>query len=110
MARGSGGNRGVARALNVESRAVGKFADFIKAPLALVFTPSRKEAACADHLIREHHRGRALADIMQDAYITNRLSPEQAQRLLDRPEVLHAFGEDMIAAHRQAGGTTPTGS
>ena len=25
------------------------------------------------HLIREHHRGRSLDDILKDAYVTNRL-------------------------------------
>jgi hypothetical protein len=76
---------------------VGKFAEFLKAPFAF---RSRSEEVCAEHLIREHHRGRALADIMQDAYITNRLSPEKVKRLLDRPDVLHAVGEDLVAAHR----------
>ena len=42
-------------------------------------------------------------DILKDAYITNRLSPEQAKRLLDRPDILHAFGDDLAAAHKAAG-------
>ena len=81
------------------------FGDFIRAPLSFLFTRSRKEEICAEHLIREHHRGRSLDEIMKDAYITNRLSPEQAKRLLDRPDVLHAFGEDIISQHRTAAET-----
>jgi hypothetical protein len=73
-----------------------------KGPFSFLFVRSRKEEVCAEHLIREHHRGRSLDDILQDAYITNRLSPEQSQRLLDRPDVLHAFGDDLVAAHRAA--------
>ena len=49
-------------------------------------------------MIREHKRGRPLAEILEDSYVTNRLTPEQIERLLDRPEVIHAVGDDMIAA------------
>ncbi len=56
----------------------------------------------AEYVIREHHSGRTLAEILKDAYVTNRLSPPQVERLLDRTDVLHAIGEDMIAAHRIA--------
>ena len=76
--------------------------DILRSPFAFLFPRSRKEEVCAEHLIREHHRGRSLDDILQDAYITNRLSPEQAKRLLDRPDVLHAFGDDLVAQHRAA--------
>lgn len=82
---------------------MGQFSDFIRAPLSFLFPRSRREEVCAEHLIREHHRGRALEDILKDAYITNRLSPEQAKRLLDRPDILHAFGDDLAAAHKAAG-------
>ena len=82
---------------------MGQFSDFIRAPLSFFFPRSRREEVCAEHLIREHHRGRALDDILKDAYITNRLSPDQVKRLLDRPDVLHAFGDDLVAAQRAAG-------
>ncbi len=82
---------------------MGQFSDFIRAPLSFLFPRSRREEVCAEHLIREHHRGRALEDILKDAYITNRLSPEQAKRLLDRPDILHAFGDDLVAAQKAAG-------
>jgi len=78
------------------------FGDILRSPFSFLFPRSRKEEVCAEHLIREHHRGRSLDDIMQDAYITNRLSPEHAKRLLDRPDVLHAFGEDIVSQHRTA--------
>ena len=54
----------------------------------------------AEYVIREHHRGRPLGDILEDHYVTNRCSPEQIRRLLDRPEVVHALGDDLITAVR----------
>ncbi len=86
--------------------------DILRSPFSFLFVRSRKEEICAEHLIREHHRGRPLSDILRDAYITNRLTPEQIERLLDRPDVLHAVGEDLVAAHRATGGgaSSPDGS
>lgn len=70
--------------------------------LASVFTflgtGSQKEERIAQYIIREHHRGRTLAEILEDHYVTNRLSPEQVRRLLERQDVIHAVGEDTIAA------------
>lgn len=54
----------------------------------------------AEYVIREHHRGRPLGEILQDHYVTNRCSPEQVKRLLDRPEVVHSLGDDLITAAR----------
>ena len=65
-----------------------------------LFTRSRAEGAVAEYVIREHHRGRSLSEILEDPYVTNRCSHEQIDRLLDRPEVVHAIGEDMIGRAR----------
>ena len=51
----------------------------------------------AEYVIREHRRGRPLREILADNYVTNRCSPEQISRLLDRPEVIHALGDDLTA-------------
>ena len=40
----------------------------------------------AVNLIREHERGRALAEILEDPYVRNRTTPLERERLLDRPE------------------------
>ena len=58
---------------------------------------TQTEERMAQYVIREHHRGRPLAEILQDNYVTNRCSPEQIRRLLDRPDVVHALGEDVVA-------------
>lgn len=64
------------------------------------FSVNRGEAAVAQYVIREHHRGRGLDEILADPYVTNRCTPHQVDRLLDRPEVIHAIGEDTIARVR----------
>ena len=51
-------------------------------------------------MIREHDRGRDLAEILEDRYVQNRLTPDQRARLLDRPEVIKAIGNDTIADAR----------
>jgi len=63
---------------------------------------SNKEDVITEYVIREHHRGRALDEILKDPHVTNTLPPEQIPRLLDRPEIVHAVGEDVIAAHLAA--------
>jgi len=70
--------------------------------LLFLFSRPQSEELAAEHLIREHHRGRALSEILEDAYITGRCSRQQIDRLLDRPEVVHAVGVDMAAAHAPA--------
>ena len=81
---------------------MGKARDIIRSPFSFLFARSQAEDLVAEHVIREHHRGRSLEDIRTDAYVTNRLSPEKFDRILDRPEVLQAFGEDIAAEQREA--------
>ena len=64
-----------------------------------LFQRSSGEERVAQYVIREHDRGRPLAEILEDRYVLNRLqSPEQRARLLDRPEVIKAVGGDMAEA------------
>ena len=66
---------------------------------AFLFQGSSGEERVAQYVIREHDRGRPLAEIMEDRYVLNRLeSPAQRARLLDRPEILQAVGSDMAEA------------
>jgi hypothetical protein len=74
--------------------------DVLKSPFAFLFQRTRKEEIVAEYVIREHRRGRSLGDILDDSYVTNRCSPEQVRRLLDRPDIVHAVGDDMVAAQR----------
>ena len=57
----------------------------------------------ANYVIREHERGRALAEILEDKYVVNRLpSPAQRARLLDRPEIVQAVGSEQAEAAKTA--------
>jgi hypothetical protein len=56
-----------------------------------------KEEALASYIIREHKQGRSLEDILDDPYLKNRATDEQRLRLLERPEVIRAVGEDTAA-------------
>ena len=40
--------------------------------------------------------------VFQDNYVTNRCSPEELERLLDNPELVHALGQDAISSARAA--------
>jgi hypothetical protein len=59
---------------------------------SFLFARSPSEERVATYVIREHQRGRALEEILQDRYVQNRLTPAQQARLLDRPEIVHAIG------------------
>ena len=72
----------------------------MRSPFSFLFMRSQKEELMAEYVIREHHHGRALAEILEDAHIRNNLSDEQVRRLLDRPEVVHAIGSDVLAELR----------
>jgi hypothetical protein len=74
--------------------------DFLKSPFGFLLVRSQKEKLMAEYVMREHARGRTLDDILDDAYVTNRLSPEQVSRLLERPEIVQAVGNDIVVARR----------
>jgi len=63
---------------------------------SFLFQRSSAEERVARYVIREHDRGRALDEILQDKYVQNRLTPEQQRRLLDSPEVIEAISGDML--------------
>jgi hypothetical protein len=70
-------------------------------PFSFLFARSSAEERVAAYVIREHERGRTLEQILEDRYVLNRLTPQQVARLLDRPEIVHALGDDTVAAARE---------
>jgi hypothetical protein len=71
----------------------------LKDLFSFLFQRSTGEERVAQYVIREHERGRPLAEILEDRYVVNRLqSPQQRARLLDRPEIVHAVGGDIAAS------------
>jgi hypothetical protein len=71
--------------------------DAIKSAFSFLSSRTQSEERIAQYVIREHHRGRPLHDILEDHYVTNRLTAEQIKRLLDRPDLLHALGEGLVS-------------
>jgi hypothetical protein len=68
-----------------------------------LFGSSRREDFLVRYVLREHDRGRTLAEIFDDTYVRNRSTPEQRARLLDDPEVVAALGENALEELRAAG-------
>ena len=78
-----------------------RLSSFLRNPFSFLFARSGNEERIAAYVIREHERGRPLAEILEDPYIRNRCTPQELARLLDRPEVVHALGEGVAAAERE---------
>jgi hypothetical protein len=74
-----------------------RLGEFVRNPFAFLFTRSSQEDRLAAYVIREHERGRALEEILDDPYVRNRATPQQVARLLDRPDVIHALGEGAVS-------------
>ncbi len=63
---------------------------------SFLFSRGSAEEHVARYVVREHERGRSLYETLEDKYVQNRLTPEQQRRLLDRPEIIEAFGDDVL--------------
>jgi hypothetical protein len=79
---------------------MGKLAGLFRNPFSFLFTRSTQEERVAAYVIREHERGRSLEEILGDPYVRNRLTPQQRSRLLDRPDVIRAIGDDIVESAR----------
>jgi hypothetical protein len=73
---------------------------FLKNPFSFLFTRSSQEDRVSAYVIREHERGRALTEILEDPYVRNRCTPAEVERLLDRPELIRALGDDVVSGVR----------
>jgi hypothetical protein len=69
---------------------------FLRSPFSFLFARSSAEDRVAAYVVREHGRGRTLDEILQDRYVQNRLTPQEQARLLDRPEIVHALGDETV--------------
>lgn len=66
-------------------------------PFRSLFTTSRREQYLERYVLREHRKGRALSEILEDPYIRAWSTPEERARLLERPTVVAAIGEQAVA-------------
>ena len=81
---------------------MGGIAQFLRGLFSFLGARSTQEERVVAYVIREHDRGRSLTDILDDPYIRNRCSAQEIARLLDRPDLLKAIGDDMAEAAKQA--------
>ena len=78
-----------------------RLGNLFRNPFSFLFARSSQEDRVAAYVIREHERGRSLAEVIDDPYVRNRLTPPQRERLLDRPEIIEAVGDDVVSAARR---------
>ena len=78
-----------------------RLSSLLRSPFSFLFARSSTEDRVAAYVVREHARGRGLSEILSDRFVQNRLSIEQQRRLLDRPEVVHALGDDAVEQTRR---------
>ena len=84
---------------------MGAIGRFFRNIFSFVGSGSAQEDRVAAYIIREHKLGRSLDEILDDAYLKNRASDEQRLRLLERPDVIRAVGEDTAAIARERAST-----
>jgi hypothetical protein len=79
---------------------VGWLSNLLRSPFSFLGTRSTREERLSAYVLREHARGRSLAEILDDPYVRNRTTPQERARLLDRPEIIHALGESAVSSAR----------
>jgi hypothetical protein len=77
---------------------MGGLSRFFRNSFGSLFSRSTGQDRVTSYVLREHARGRDLAEILEDPYLKNRLTPNERARLLDRPEIIRALGEDVAQA------------
>ena len=78
-----------------------RLASLLRSPFSFLFARSSMEERVVAYVIREHGRGRALNEILEDRYVQNRLTPQQRLRMLDRPELIQALGDETVEDTRR---------
>jgi hypothetical protein len=81
---------------------VGAIGRFFRGVFSFTGSRSSQEERVAAYLIREHDRGRSVQEILDDPYVRNRASPQEIERVLERPDVIRSIGDDTAQAARSA--------
>jgi len=81
---------------------VARLTSLLRNPFSFLFATKGAEERVAIYIVREHQRGRSLSDILGDPYVRNHVTDRELARVLERPEVVHALGDDIVADHVQA--------
>ena len=74
---------------------------FFRNPFSFLFASKGSEERVAVYVLREHKRGRSLSDILDDPYVRNHCTDRELARVLERPEVVRALGDDIVAEQVQ---------
>lgn len=68
-----------------------------RSPFKSLFGTTRREQYVQRYVLREHRKGRAFGEILEDPYVLAWSTPGERARLLERPEIVAAVGENAIA-------------
>ena len=71
-------------------------------PFKALFGTNRREQYVERYVLREHRKGRPFVEILEDPYVRAWSTPEERARLLERPSVVEAVGEQAIGDLRAA--------
>ena len=71
-------------------------------PFAFLFVRPRREEYLSRYVLRQYTRGRSLQDVLEDPYVRNRSTLQERARLLERPDVVAAIGEQTVADLKQS--------
>lgn len=66
----------------------------------LLSSDSAKHKRLIDYVVRQLRGGRDLREVLEDPYLTNRISPLERRALLEEPEVVAASHEDVLLRMR----------
>jgi len=77
---------------------VGRIGNFFRGIFSFTGARSSQEERVAAYLVREHDRGRSIHDILEDPYVRNRATPQELERVLERPDVIRSIGDDTAEA------------
>jgi hypothetical protein len=66
----------------------------------LIASDNAKHKRLIDYVVRQIHGGRDLDVVLEDPYVTNRISPIERRALLEEPEVIAASREDVLQRMR----------
>ena len=66
----------------------------------LLQTESAKHKRLVDYVAGQLSAGRDLQEVMEDPYVTNRISLVERRALLDAPKVVEAAGDDVLTRMR----------
>lgn len=66
----------------------------------LVGDAGAKHKRLIEYVLRQLKAGRSLAEVLEDPYVTNRLSPLDRRALLEEPEIIEASHAEVLETMR----------